>query len=102
VVDGAVWCLSVVELYYGEAVRILEVAHAAEYLTVIAQTSGVDGSLLSPALLSKQHHALKHDRPAAVVRPLRGQLQSPQFVAHGWPIGSGMAEMRTSWWSKTG
>jgi hypothetical protein len=104
-----------VDLHAPEAVRILDFSHAAEYLTTIAQTSGVDGSLLSPAQLVELRHALKHDGPAAVVPLLRtlvatqptnaelasalayletreAQLQYPQFLAQGWPIGSGMVE----------
>lgn len=115
VVDGAVWCQSFVDLHYPEAVRILDFAHAAEYLTAIAQTSGVEGPLLSPAQLVQLRHALKHDGPAVVLPQLRtlvatqptnidlasclayletrlAQLQYPQFVADGWPIGSGMVE----------
>ena len=115
VVDGAVWCQSFVDLHYPEAVRILDFAHAAEYLTAIAQTTGVDGPLLSPSQLVEVRHALKHAGPAAVFPSLRAlvatqpanadlasqlayletraaQLQYPQFVAAGWPIGSGMVE----------
>lgn len=115
VVDGAVWCQSFVDLHYPEAVRILDFAHAAEYLTLIAQTSGVDGPLLSPARLAELRHALKHQGPTAVLPHLRrcvatqptnadlasalayleareAQLQYPQFLAAGWPIGSGMVE----------
>jgi hypothetical protein len=115
VIDGAVWCQSFVDLHYPEAVRILDFAHAAEYLTAIAQTTGVDGPLLSPAQLVELRHALKHDGPTAVFLRLRAlvatqadnaalasqlayletreaQLQYPQFVADGWPIGSGMVE----------
>jgi hypothetical protein len=115
VVDGAIWCQSFVDLHAPEAVRILDFAHAAEYLTTIAQTSGVDGSLLSPSQLVALRHALKHDGPAAVLPLLRtlvatqptnadlasclayletrvAQLQYPQFIAEGWPIGSGMVE----------
>jgi hypothetical protein len=115
VVDGAIWCQSFVDLHAPEAVRILDFAHAAEYLTAIAQTSGVHGSLLSPLQLVELRHALKHAGPAAVLpllrtlvatQPMNGelasslayletrvaQLQYPQFVADGWPIGSGMVE----------
>ena len=115
VVDGAVWCQSFVDLHYPEAVRMLDFAHAAEYLTAIAQTTGVDGPLLSPAQLVEVRHALKHTGPATVLPQLRAlvatqeanaelvsqlayletreaQLQYPQFVAEGWPIGSGMVE----------
>ena len=95
--------------------RILDFAHAAEYLTVIAQTPGGDGPLLTPARLAELRHALKHDGPAAVIPLLRtlvasvpgstdlasclaylesreAQMQYPQFLADGWPIGSGMVE----------
>jgi hypothetical protein len=115
VVDGAVWCQSFVDLHAPAAVRILDFAHAAEYLTAIAQTSGVDGPLLSPARLVELRHALKHQGPTAVLPLLRtcvatqptnadlasclaylesreAQLQYPQFLAEGWPIGSGMVE----------
>jgi hypothetical protein len=115
VVDGAAWCQSFVDLHYPEAVRILDFAHAAEYLTAIAQTTGIDGPLLSPSQLMEFRHALKHDGPAAVLPSLRtlvatqpanttlasqlayletreAQLQYPQFLAAGWPIGSGMVE----------
>jgi hypothetical protein len=115
VVDGAVWCQSFVDLHDPEAVRILDFAHAAEYLTVIAQTNGVDGPLLSPSRLAELRHALKHDGPAAVLPLLRtlvatqpsntdlasclaylesreAQMQYPDFLADGWPIGSGMVE----------
>lgn len=115
VVDGALWCQSFADLHYPEAVRILDFAHAAEYLTTIAQTSGSDGPLASPQRLAELRHALKHDGPAAVLPQLRTlvapqstnaelasslaylearveQMQYPQFVADGWPIGSGMVE----------
>lgn len=115
VVDGALWCQSFVDLHYPAAVRILDFAHAAEYLTAIAQTTGVDGPLLSPAQLVELRHALKHTGPAAVMPQLRtlvatqptnvelasalayletrvAQLQYPVFIAEGWPIGSGMVE----------
>ena len=115
VVDGAVWCQSFVDLHYPAAVRILDFAHAAEYLTAISQTTGVEGPLLSPARLAELRHALKHDGPAVVLSLLRtcvatqptntdlasqlayletreAQMQYPHFIADGWPIGSGMVE----------
>jgi hypothetical protein len=115
VVDGAVWCQSFVDLHYPEAVRILDFAHAAEYLTVIAQMQGVAGPLVSPTRLAELRHALKHDGPASVLPLLRtlvatqsnttdlasclaylesreAQMQYPAFLADGWPIGSGMVE----------
>lgn len=115
VVDGAVWCQSFIDLHYPEAVRILDFAHAAEYLTAIAHTPGADGPLLSAAEHDGLRHALKHAGPDAVMPRLRAvvatqpdqhdlatalayleqrvaQMQYPQFQAAGWPIGSGMVE----------
>lgn len=115
VVDGAIWCQSFVDLHYPEAVRILDFAHATEYLTLIAQTNGGDGPLVSPSRLAELRHALKHDGPEAVMPLLRtlvasqpsntdlagclayldsreAQMQYPHFSAEGWPIGSGMVE----------
>jgi hypothetical protein len=115
VVDGAVWCQSFVDLHSPAAVRILDFAHAAEYLTTIGQALGTNGPLLSPTQLGELRHALKHDGPAAVVPLLRtlvatqptntelasclaylesreAQMQYPHFIADGWPIGSGMVE----------
>jgi hypothetical protein len=115
VVDGAVWCQSFVDLHYPEAVRVLDFAHAAEYLARIAQTVGAEGPLLSATEHSNLRHALKHEGPEVVLVRLREvvasqtgndelnralaylearleQMQYPQFVAAGWPIGSGMVE----------
>jgi hypothetical protein len=115
VVDGAVWCQSFLDLHYPEAVRVLDFAHAAEYLAKIAQTVGAQGPLLSATEHSNLRHALKHKGPEAVLERLREvvasqadnkevstalaylearleQMQYPQFVAAGWPIGSGMVE----------
>jgi hypothetical protein len=115
VVDGAVWCQSFVDLHYPEAVRILDFAHAAEYLSAIGQTVDVNGPLLTSTDLARLRHALKHDGPESVLDELRelraahptltdvpkhlaylekrvGQMAYPQFLAEGWPIGSGMVE----------
>jgi hypothetical protein len=115
VVDGAAWCQSFVDLHSPEAVRILDFAHAAEYLSTIAQTTGPDGPLLSPLEHADLRHRLKHDGAAAILPRVRtvvarhpgnatlgtalaylearvAQMQYPQFVADGWPIGSGIVE----------
>jgi hypothetical protein len=115
VVDGAAWCQSFIDLHYPEAVRILDFAHAAEYLATIAQTPGADGPLLCAQDHADLRHALKHAGPDAVLPRLRtvvathpdnrdlatalayleqrvAQMQYPQFQADGWPIGSGMVE----------
>lgn len=115
VVDGAAWCQSFIDYHYGEAVRILDLPHAAEYLTRIGQTVGADGPLLSDTERARLCDALQQSGPTAVLPALRAvvatqptnpelatqlayletraaQMQYPQFIADGWPIGSGMVE----------
>jgi hypothetical protein len=115
VVDGAEWCQHFIDLHQPDAVRILDFAHAAEYLSAIGQTVGSEGRLLEEADVARLRHALKHDGPQGVLNELRvliaahptllelpkqlaylekrvRQMAYPQFVAEGWPIGSGMVE----------
>lgn len=115
VVDGAVWCQSFVDLHYPEALRVLDFAHAAEYLATIAQTPGTDGPLLSASEHDELRRSLKHEGAQAVLPRLREvvasqagneelttalaylearveQMRYGEFVAAGWPIGSGMVE----------
>jgi hypothetical protein len=115
VVDGAVWCQSCIDLHYPEAVRILDFAHAAEYLNAIGRPKGVATALLSEAEITRLRHDLKHTGPTTVLAELRvlvaahpnvpdlpsslaylekreAHMQYPQFVAQGWPIGSGCVE----------
>ncbi len=115
VVDGAGWCQTFVDLHDPEAVRILDFAHAAEYLSTIAQMPGADGPLLSSDEHVALRRSLKQTGPAAVLPRLREvvasqprndaltkalayldarveQMQYPRFQAEGWPIGSGMVE----------
>ena len=115
VVNGAGWCQTFVDLHDPEAVRILDFAHAAAYLSTIAQMPGADGPLLSPAEHVELRRSLKQTGPAAVLPRVREvvasqpgnaaltkalaylevrveQMQYPHFLANGWPIGSGMVE----------
>jgi hypothetical protein len=115
VVDGAMWCQSFIDYHYAEAVRILDLPHAAEYLSVIGQTPGADGPLLSEQALKQLRDELKERGPESVLTKLRAlvaghreraelgtalayleqrvaQMDYPRFVAEGWPIGSGMVE----------
>lgn len=115
VVDGAEWCQHFIDLHQPDAVRILDFAHAAEYLSAIGETVGTEGRLLEEADVARLRHALKHDGPEGVLNELRAliaahptllelpkqlaylekrvrQMAYPQFVAEGWPIGSGMVE----------
>ena len=113
VVDGAMWCQSFIDYHYAAAVRILDLPHAAEYLTLIGQTSGGDGPLLGTATQQRLRDDLRTKGPDGVLAELRvvvatqpantelraalsylearqAQMQYPQFVADGWPIGSGI------------
>lgn len=115
VVDGAEWCQHFIDLHQPNAVRILDFAHAAEYLSAIGQTVGSEGRVLEEADVARLRHALRHDGPEGVLNELRAlsaahptllelpkrlaylekrvrQMAYPQFVAEGWPIGSGMVE----------
>ncbi len=115
VVDGAEWCQSFIDYHYAEAVRILDHPHAAEHITLIGQSATPAGPLLSAAECARLRTELKQDGPAGVLAELRAlveaqgdlpqvvkalaylehrqaQMHYPQFVAEGWPIGSGMVE----------
>ena len=115
VVDGAEWCQSFIDYQYADAVRILDLPHAAEHITLFGQIATPDGPLVSPTEGARLRHALKHDGPAGVLAELRAlvaahpdlpeaaqrlaylekrqaQLHYPQFAAAGWPLGSGMVE----------
>ncbi len=115
VVDGAEWCQSFIDYHYSEAVRILDHPHAAEHITQIGQTTTPEGPLLSAAECARLRHNLKQKGPDGVLAELRAllegqaeqeeaakalaylekrqaQMQYPQFLAEGWPLGSGMVE----------
>lgn len=115
VVDGADWCQSFIDLHAPEAVRILDFAHAAEYVSRIVQASGPESASLPATELATLYHRLKHEGPEATLPQLRdvvasqpsngelrtalaylearvSQMQYPRFVRDGWPIGSGMVE----------
>lgn len=115
VVDGAEWCQSFIDYQYAEALRILDLPHAAEYITLIGQSATPDGPLLSQADCARLRHQLKQDGPDRVLAELRAvvgahpgrvdlakalaylekrrvQMHYPQFLAEGWPLGSGMVE----------
>lgn len=115
VTDGADWCQQFIDLHKPDAVRILDFAHAAEYLTAIGQATDTAGVLLEPTELARLRHDLKHHGPEGVLRELRAlvaahpslphlpkhlaylekrvaMLQYPHFQADGWPIGSGLVE----------
>lgn len=112
--DGAVWLQGLVDYHRADAVRILDFAHASEYLNAIGQEVTARGGHLPKQWLQGLLHRLKHEGPARVLRHLRclaarypsasiqsalaylekreEQMQYPAFQAAGWPIGSGSIE----------
>jgi hypothetical protein len=110
--DGAEWLQGVMDDHRADAVRMLDFAHAAGYVSQVGQAVQEAGTPLAPVWLTSQFHALKHDGPAQVLADVRalaeahphlkpvqearaylekreGQMQYPVYQAAGWPIGSG-------------
>jgi hypothetical protein len=113
--DGAEWIQGLIDYHRPDAVRILDFAHAAEYLTALG--SSVHGEQ-TPALkqwLVEPCHRLKHEGGQALLPDLHSwsesqpqpesraealayldkrlpQMAYPDFRAQGWPIGSGAVE----------
>ena len=116
VLDGAEWLQGFVDDHRADAVRILDFAHAAEYVSQIGQAVAQAGTTLPATWLTDQLHTLKHEGPPKVLADLRGlavshptleasakkrcaylekreaQMQYPHYQAAGWPIGSGSVE----------
>lgn len=112
--DGAEWLQGFVDGHRKDAIRILDFAHAAEYLSQIGEQGQQAGYHVSPRWLVVVLHELKHRGPTRIMkhlawwqdhRPLPAvtdalryfgkrlaQMAYPDFQAQGWPIGSGMVE----------
>lgn len=122
VVDGADWIQDFIDLHCPDAVRILDWAHAAEYMVKAAQAVFGAGTAEASQWLEIQLHELKHGDPQTVLGKLRGlrddlaaqggkeevlkvvstsleylekrkdQIRYREFLAAGYPIGSGVVE----------
>src|SRR5436305_14178291 len=68
--DGAEWLQGFVDYHRADAVRILDFAHAAEYLNAIGQAVQAAGGRLPARWLEGVRHRLKHQGPARVLRHL--------------------------------
>lgn len=112
--DGAAWLQELVDYHRADAVRILDFAHAAEYINAIGQAVQAAGGRLPNKWLEGMLHRLKHQGPqrllehltflttrypsAGIQEPLaylqkrEAHLQYPTYQAAGWPIGSGSVE----------
>ena len=103
------------DLHRPDALRILDFAHAAGYLSEIAELVRAAGTPLPQEWLTEQLHELKHQGPTAVLQEVRRLLQlhphvadleqkvsylckreqymqDPRYQELGWPIGSGSLE----------
>ena len=113
--DGAEWIQRFVDAHRLDAVRILDLYHAAEYVNEIATLLSTAGTPLAATWVDNQLHELKHHGPAKVLEEVAHLLtdhpeiedlaqkvhylqkreplmQYPLFQQQGWPIGSGSVE----------
>ena len=112
--DGAEWLQGLVDSHRADAVRILDFAHAAEYVNEIGQAVRAAGGRLPAKWLEGVLHRLKHQGPSRVLTHLawltarypsdtsqeklrylqkrEAHMQYPTYQAAGWPIGSGSVE----------
>jgi hypothetical protein len=112
--DGAEWLQGLVDYHRADAVRILDFAHAAEYINEIGQAVQAAGGRLPARWLEGVLHRLKHQGPARVLTHLawlaarypsphiqekltylqkrETHMQYPTYQEAGWPIGSGSVE----------
>src|SRR6266571_1768471 len=112
--DGAEWLQGLVDYHRADAVRILDFAHAAEYINEIGQAVQAAGGRLPATWLAGVLHRLKHQGPHRVLTHLtwlaarypspliqeklaylqkrETHMQYPTYQATGWPLGSGSVE----------
>jgi hypothetical protein len=109
--DGAEWIQGFVDFHCPQAHRILDFAHAASYLAAAATAAWGEGTPTATTWFAPQRHTLRHGDPDAVLAALaalpagderdrawaylaarRSQIAYREFVARGWPIGSGCVE----------
>ena len=115
VTDGAVWEQGFIDYHREDAVRVLDFPHAAEYVAQAGKSVWGEGAETTNEWLKEQLHTLKHEGPTDVLSELRtlaqdhperseliaslsylekreAHMQYPDYLAHGWPIGSGAVE----------
>jgi hypothetical protein len=112
--DGAEWLQGLVDYHRADAVRILDFAHAAEYVNEIGQAVQAAGGRLPGKWLEGVLHRLKHQGPHRVLKHLtwlaahyptaaiqekltylqkrEAHMQYPTYQQAGWPLGSGSVE----------
>ena len=110
--DGAEWIQGFVHSHRHDALRILDFAHAASYVSEIADKVREAGGHLPTKWVDSVLHRLKHEGPERVLRHLsrlarrypqiqeqvtylqkrRELMDYPTYRTAGWPIGSGSVE----------
>jgi hypothetical protein len=110
--DGAEWIQGFVHGHRHDALRILDFAHAADYLSAIATKVREAGGYLPARWEAGVLHRLKHEGPTRLLHHLSRlavrypQIQEqvhylhkrqqfmdyPSYQQQGWPIGSGSVE----------
>lgn len=112
--DGSEWIQRLTDFHRPDAVRILDLPHAAEHLSQMGQAVYGEGSAASQEWLGGQVQHLKEQGPAPLLATLHALAEAhplpvlqehlaylekraahmhyPAFLAAGWPIGSGMVE----------
>ena len=112
--DGAEWLQKLVDYQRADAVRILDFAHAAEYVNEIGQAVQAAGGRLPARWFEGVLHHFRHQGPERVLKHLswlaarypspiiqenlaylhkrEAHMQYPTYQAAGWPIGSGSVE----------
>ena len=110
--DGAEWIQGFVQGHRHDALRILDFAHAADYIVEIAEKVREGGGHLPARWVDGMLHRLKHEGAVRVLRHLsrlarrypqiqeqvtylqkrRDLMDYPTYRAAGWPIGSGSVE----------
>jgi hypothetical protein len=120
VADGADWIQGFYDLHCPAAVRILDFPHALSHVAQAAQATFGPGTAATSEWVARQAHELKHGDPDRVLAALdalplaqaaqpaeaprlrdetraylaarRAQIAYADFLAAGYPIGSGCAE----------
>jgi hypothetical protein len=109
--DGASWIQELLDLQCPSAVRVLDLMHAVEYLATAAKTAFGVGTATTRDWLTARRTDLKAGRLESVLTALadlpvsderetairyllarRAMLRYDEFLAAGWPIGSGAVE----------
>ena len=115
--DGAEWCQGFCDVVRPDAVRILDFAHAAGYVSAAAQAVYGPGTTACSEWVARQLHELRHGDPDGVVASLRQlglaatgeaaavvatslnylekrreQINYAEYELLGLPVGSGCVE----------